>query len=112
MKFIINATTVSNTNEQLIKELSPIKHLFGDNWDEMVKAIRAETEVTHLKHVSLTLQGGEWIVGVDDEVLIKQIALIGKAMRLFAPIIFTIKMVAKEIDSDLRGLLSWLREEK
>ena len=112
MKFIINATTVSNANEQLIEELRPIRHLFGDNWDEMVKAIRAETEVTHLKHVSLTLQGGEWIVGVDDEVLIKQIALIGKAMRLFAPIIFTIKMVAKEIDSDLRGLLSWLREEK
>ena len=112
MKFIINATTLAKTNNQLIEELRPIRHLFGDNWDEMVKAIRAETEVTHLKHVSLTLQGGEWIVGVDDEVLIKQIALIGKAMRLFAPIIFTIKMVAKEIDSDLRTLASWLREEK
>ena len=112
MKFIINATTVSNTNEQLIKELQPIKHLFGGDWDEVVKAIRAETEVTHLKHVSITLQGGEWVVWVDDEVLVKQIALIGKAMRLFAPIIFTIKMVAKEIDSDLRGLVSWLREEK
>ena len=112
MKFIINATTVSNTNEQLIKELQPIKHLFGDNWDEMVKAIRAETEITHLKHVSLTLQGGEWIVWVDDEVLVKQIALIGKAMRLFAPILLTIKMVAKELGSDLRTLASWLREEK
>lgn len=112
MKFVINATTLAKTNNQLIEELRPIRHLFGDNWDEMVKAIRAETEITHLKHVSLTLQGGEWIVGVDDEVLIKQIALIGKAMRLFAPIIFTIKMVAKEIDSDLRTLASWLREEK
>lgn len=112
MKFIINATTVSNTNEQLIKELRPIKHLFGSNWDEMVKAIRAETEVTHLKHVSLTLQGDEWVVWVDDVVITKQVALIGKAMRLLAPIILTIKMVAKEIDSDLRGLLSWLREEK
>ena len=111
MKFIINATTVSNTNEQLINELRPIRHLFGGDWDKMVEAIRAETEVT-LKHVSLTLQGSEWIVWVDDEVLIKQIALIGKAMRLFAPIIFTIKMVAKEIDSDLRTLASWLREEK
>ena len=49
---------------------------------------------------------------VDDEVITKQVALIGKAMRLFAPIIFTIKMVAKEIDSDLRTLASWLREEK
>ena len=112
MKFIINATTVSNTNEQLIKELQPIKHLFGGDWDKMVEAIRAETEVTHLKHVSLTLLGDEWIVWVDDEVLIKQIALIGKAMRLFAPILLTIKMVAKEIDSDLRTLASWLREEK
>ena len=111
MKFIINATTVSNANEQLIKELRPIKHLFGGDWDEMVKAIRAETEVT-LKHVSLTLQDSEWIVRVDDEIITKQIALIGKAMRLFAPIIFTIKMVAKEIDSDLRTLASWLREEK
>ena len=111
MKFIINATTVSNTNEQLINELRPIRHLFGGDWDKMVEAIRDETEV-HLKHVSLTLQDGEWIVWVDDEVLIKQIALIGKAMRLFAPIIFTIKMVAKEIDSDLRTLASWLREEK
>ena len=110
MKFIINATTVSNANEQLIKELRPIKHLFGGDWDEMVKAIRAETEVT-LKHVSLTLQDGEWIVRVDDEIITKQVALIGKAMRLFAPIIFTIKMVAKEIDSDLRSLASWLREE-
>ena len=112
MKFIINATTVSNTNEQLIKELQPIKHLFGDNWDEMVKAIRAETEVTHLKHVSLTLQGGEWVVWVDDEVFVKQIALIGKAVRLFAPILLTVKMVAKELGSDLRTLASWLREEK
>lgn len=111
MKFIINAITVSNTNEQLIEELRPIRHLFGDNWDEMVKAIRAETEV-HLKHVSLTLQGDEWIVWVDDEAITKQIALIGKVMRLFAPIIFTIKMVAKEIDSDLRTLASWLCEEK
>ena len=110
MKFIINAMTVSNTNEQLIKELRPIRHLFGDNWDEMVKAIRDETEVD-LKHVSITLQDGEWIVRVDDEVLTKQIALIGKAMRLFAPIIFTLKMVAKEIDSDLRALASWLRAE-
>ena len=84
MKFIINATTVSNTNEQLIKELQPIKHLFGGDWDEMVEAIRAKTEITHLKHISVTLQGGEWIVWV----------------------------VAKEIDSDLQGLLSWLREEK
>ena len=112
MKFIISAETVLNTNEQLIKELQPIKHLFGGDWDEMVKAIRAEAEVTHLKHVSLTLQGDEWIVWIDDEVITKQIALIGKAMRLFAPIIFTIKMVATEIDSDLRTLASWLREEK
>ena len=112
MKFIINANTVSNTNEQLIEELTPIKHLFGDNWDEMVKAIRAETEVTHLKHVSITLQGDEWIVWVDDEVVTKQIALIGKAMRLLAPILLTIKMVARELGSDLRTLASWLREEK
>ena len=87
MKFIINATTVSNTNEQLIKELQPLKHLFGGDWDEMVKAIRAETEVTHLKHVSLTLQGDEWTVWVDDEVITKQVALIGKAVRLLAPIL-------------------------
>ena len=112
MKFIINATTVSNANELLVKELTPIKHLFGDNWDEMVKAIRAEDEITHLKHVSLTLQGGEWVVWVDDEVLVKQIALIGKAMRLLAPILLTVKMVAKELGSDLRTLASWLREEK
>ena len=112
MKFIINATTIAKTNEQLIAELRPIKHLFGSDWDGMVEAIRAETEVTHLKHVSLTLQGGEWIVWVDDEVITKQVALIGKAMRLIAPIILTIKMVAKEIDSDLRTLASWLREEK
>ena len=112
MKFIINATTASNANELLVKELAPIKHLFGDNWDEMVKAIMDETEVTHLKHVSITRYSGEWIVWVDDEVLVKQIALIGKAMRLFTPIIFTIKMVANEIGSDLRGLVSWLREEK
>lgn len=112
MKFIINATTVSNTNEQLIKELRPIKHLFGGDWDEMVKAIRAEAEVTHLKHVSLTLQGDEWIVWVDDEVIFKQMAFIGKAVRLLAPILLTIKMIAKELDSDLRTLASWLREEK
>ena len=111
MKFIINATTVSNANEQLIKELRPIKHLFGGDWDEMVKAIRAETEVT-LKHVSLTLQGSEWIVWVDDEIITKQIALIGKAVRLLAPILLTFKMIAKELDSDLRALASWLREEK
>lgn len=111
MKFIINATTVSNANEQLIKELRPIKHLFGGDWDEMVKAIRAETEVT-LKHVSLTLQDNEWIVRVDDEIITKQIALIGKAMRLLAPILLTFKMIAKELDSDLRALASWLREEK
>ena len=111
MKFIINATTVSNANEQLIKELQPIKHLFGGDWDEMVKAIRAETEVT-LKHVSLTLQGDEWIVWVDDEIITKQIALIGKAVRLLAPILLTFKMIAKELDSDLRALASWLREEK
>ena len=111
MKFIINAMTVSNTNEQLIKELRPLKHLFGGEWDEIVAAIRDETEVD-LKHVSITHLDGEWIVRVDDEVFTKQIALIGKAMRLFAPIIFTIKMVAKEIDSDLRALASWLREEK
>ena len=110
MKFIINATTVSNANEQLIKELRPIKHLFGGDWDEMVKAIRAETEV-HLKHVSLTLQDGEWIVWVDDEIITKQIALIGKAMRLLAPILFSIKMIYQELDSDLRSLASWLREE-
>lgn len=112
MKFIINATTVSNTNEQLIKELRPIKHLFGGDWNEMVKAIRAETEITHLKHVSLTLQGDEWIVWVDDEAIFKQMAFIGKAVRLLAPILFTIKMVAQELDSDLRTLASWLREEK
>lgn len=111
MKFIINATTVSNANEQLIKELRPIKHLFGGDWDEMVKAIRAETEVT-LKHVSLTLQDNEWIVRVDDEIITKQIALIGKAVRLLAPILLTFKMIAKELDSDLRALASWLREEK
>lgn len=110
MKFIINATTVSNANEQLIKELRPIKHLFGGDWDEMVKAIRAETEV-HLKHVSLTLQDGEWIVRVDDEIITKQVALIGKAMRLLAPILFSIKMIYQELDSDLRSLASWLREE-
>lgn len=111
MKFVINATTVSNTNEQLIKELRPIKYLFGGDWDEMVKAIRAETEVT-LKHVSLTLQDGEWIVWVDDEIITKQVALIGKAVRLLAPILLTFKMIAKELDSDLRALASWLREEK
>lgn len=110
MKFIINATTVSNANEQLIKELRPIKHLFGGDWDEMVKAIRDETEVT-LKHVSLTLQDGEWIVRVDDEIITKQIALIGKAARLLAPILFSIKMIYQELDSDLRSLASWLREE-
>ena len=112
MKFIINATTLAKTNEQLIAELRPIRHLFGDNWDEMVKAIRASDEVTHLKHVSLTLQGDEWVMWVDDEILVKQVTLIGKAMRLFAPIIFTIKMVAKELGSDLRAFASWLREEK
>lgn len=112
MKFIINATTVSNTDEQLVAELRPIRHLFGDNWDEMVKAIRASDEVTHLKHVSLTLQGDEWVVWIDDEVLTKQIALIGKAVRLLAPIIFAVKMIARELDSDLRTLASWLREEK
>ena len=111
MKFIINATTVSNANEQLIKELRPIKHLFGGDWDEMVKAIRDETEVT-LKHVSLTLQDGEWIVRVDDEIITKQIALIGKAVRLLAPILFSIKMIYQELDSDLRSLASWLREEQ
>ena len=111
MKFFINATTVSNTNEQLINELRPIKHLFGGDWDKMVEAIRAETEVT-LKHVSLTLQDSEWIVRVDDEIITKQIALIGKAMRLLAPILLTFKMIAKELDSDLRALASWLREEK
>ena len=111
MKFIINATTVSNANEQLIKELRPIKHLFGGDWDEMVKAIRAETEIT-LKHVSLTLQDSEWVVRVDDEIITKQIALIGKAVRLLAPILLTFKMIAKELDSDLRALASWLREEK
>ena len=92
--------------------MRPIRHLFGDNWDEVVKAIRDETEITHLKHVSLTLQDGEWIVRVDDEIITKQIALIGKAVRLFAPVVLAIKMVAKEIDSDLRTLASWLREEK
>lgn len=112
MKFIINATTVSNTNEQLIKELRPIKHLFGGDWDKMVEAIRAETEVTHLKHVSLTLQGDEWIVWVDDEVVFKQLAFIGKAVRLLAPVFFTIKMIAQELGGDLRTLDSWLREEK
>lgn len=112
MKFIINATTVSNTNEQLIKELRPIKHLFGGDWDEMVKAIRASDEVTHLKHVSLTLQGDEWVLWIDDEVLTKQVHLIGKAVRLLAPIIFTIKMIAQELGTDLRALASWLREEK
>lgn len=112
MKFIINATTVSNANEQLIKELRPIKHLFGGDWDKMVEAIRAETEVTHLKHVSLTLQDNEWIVRVDDEIITKQIALIGKAVRLLAPVLLTIKIIAKELDSDLRTLASWLREEK
>lgn len=112
MKFIINATSVSNTNEQLIKELRPIKHLFGGDWDEMVKAIRAETEITHLKHVSLTLQGDEWIVWVDDEVIFKQMAFIGRAVRLLAPVFLTIKMVAQELGSDLRTLASWLREEK
>ena len=112
MKFIINATTLAKTNEQLVAELRPIRHLFGDNWDEMVKAIRDETEVTHLKHVSLTLQGGEWIVWVDDEVITRQIALVGKAVRLLAPILLTIKMVAQELGSDLRTLASWLREEK
>ena len=111
MKFIINATTFSNTNEQLIKELRPIKHLFGGDWDEMVEAIRAETEV-NLKHVSLTLQSGDWIMWVDDEIITKQVALIGKAVRLLAPILLTIKMIAKELDSDLRTLASWLREEK
>ena len=110
MKFIINATTVSNANEQLIKELRPIKHLFGGDWDKMVEAIRAETEVT-LKHVSLTLQDGEWIVRVDDEIITKQVALIGKAVRLLAPILLTFKMIVKELDSDLRALASWLREE-
>ena len=112
MKFTISAETVLNTNEQLIKELQPIKHLFGGDWDEMVKAIRAETEVTHLKHVSLTLQGGEWIVWVDDEVITRQIALVGKTVRLLAPILLTIKMVAQELGTDLRALASWLREEK
>ena len=112
MKFIINVATVSNTNEQLIKELRPIKHLFGGDWELVVMAIRAEIEVTHLKHVSLIRQGDEWIVWVDDEVITKQIALIGKAMRLLAPILLTIKIVAQELDSDLRTLASWLREEK
>lgn len=112
MKFIINATTLAKTNEQLVAELRPIRHLFGDNWDEMVKAIRASDEVTHLKYVSLTLQGDEWVLWIDDEVLTKQVALIGKAVRLLAPILFTIKMVAQELGSDLRTLASWLREEK
>lgn len=112
MKFIINATTLAKTNEQLVAELRPIRHLFGDNWDEMVKAIRASDEVTHLKHVSLTLQGDEWVLWIDDEVLTKQVHLIGKAVRLLAPIIFTIKMIAQELGSDLRTLASWLREEK
>ena len=44
--------------------------------------------------------------------LTKQVHLICKAVRLLSPIIFTIKMIAQELGSDLRTLASWLREEK
>ena len=113
MKFIISTETIRNTSVDMVEALSPIKHLIGKDWDSVQASLMEEQRpITHLKHVSVTLVGDDWVVWIDDEVITKQLSLLGKFIRFVTPIIMTVQMFASDFKDDLKKLSVWINEEK
>ena len=113
MKFIISNNTIRTTSINMVEALSPIKHLVGNDWELIRKSLLEEQQpITHLKHVSVTLVDGDWVVWVDDEVVTKQLSLIGKVVQFVTPIIMSLQMFAVDFKTDLKSLSAWINEEK
>ena len=110
MKFVINTTVAADANKQLVRELEPISHLFGGEWPRIRSALLEEgCEVTHLKHVSITQVGDEWVIWVDDQIITRQLAMVGRFVRLFSPLIVAVMQVGRELGVELAQLRDWLR---
>ena len=113
MKFIISNETIRNTSINMVEALQPIKHLIGKDWESVRESLLGEQRpITHLKHISVTLVNHEWVVWIDDEVITKQLSLIGKIARFIVPIIMSMQVFADDFKADVKKLNSWINEEK
>lgn len=115
MKFVIDAATAKNVNEAMFEELLPVIQACGVGNDEIAVIKHCMThmeEVTHLKHVSVHLINGEWVFWIDDELMFKNIKLIGKVARFVAPIVMTLKLFLHDLKSEVQAVERWIKEEK
>ena len=114
MKFIISANTATQINERMADELLPIAAMFGAEGKQVIQAIRKDgiQEITHLKHVSVTLVNGEWIFEISDELSFKHISLFGKVARMALPLVVAFKTFASEIKREAAAIDAWINERK
>lgn len=114
MKFIISNSTVNGTNARMAHELKPIAEMFGADGRALLKSLceGEMREITHLKNVSLTQLNGEWIFEVNDELMFKHVALVGKVVRFLAPIAMSMKFFMSELANEVQEIDAWINEEK
>ena len=95
MKFVICAIAAAELNDKSFDEIRPVLEALGKSHSEMDESKRSMTEmreVTHLKHVSMRLVAGEWVFEIDDALMFKHVALIGKVARFIVPLVSMFKM--------------------
>lgn len=112
MKFVISAIAASELNNKSFDEIRPVLSVLGKSHSEVRKAMTEMREVTHLKHVSVRLVAGEWIFEIDDELMFKHVALIGKVARFIVPLVSMFKMFMHEFKAEVDSINSWINEEK
>lgn len=115
MKFVIDAVSAKNVNESLFEELVPVMRACGvgaSEIDEIKRNMTHMEEVTHLKHVSVHLINGEWVFEINDELMFKNIKLIGKAARFIAPIVMSLKLFLYDLKTEVQAIGHWIKEEK
>ena len=115
MKFVISAIAASELNNKSFDEIRPVLSALGKSHSEMDEIRRAVTEmreVTHLKYVSVRLVAGEWIFEIDDELMFKNVALIGKVARFIVPLVAMFKMFMHEFKAEVESINNWIKEEK
>ena len=114
MKFIVSNNAVNGTNARMAQELKPIAEMFGADGRALLKSLceGEMREITHLKNVSLTQLNGEWIFEVNDELMFKHVALVGKVVRFLAPVVMSMKLFMAELANEAQEVDAWINEEK
>lgn len=98
MKFVIAQSTITQSTAQL-NELSVI--VTGVPIDTIVMQDFVDTD--HANH-SVTLQGDDLVVEIDDAVFVKYMAVYIKVARVVMPFVAPLKALFKELRSDLESI--------